>query len=223
MTIQDTRKTSAAVPYSLRNKEYKTKEDVVRFWLEAGKIYADSIDCKIYKHQEINFKEMIQQELDLKKLETVLDIGVGYGRLAKIILDNTPCIKEYDGIDISQDQLDRSWGYVGKNIAYHGFRMDFENIVIENWRKYDLVISTEVMTCFPYDVKPWIDKMVAMSKKYVVSLDHYVEPRQLSLEDSILRNWHFHPGDYTKNENVINLKGISIPAYSQHLFIARVK
>jgi cyclopropane fatty-acyl-phospholipid synthase-like methyltransferase len=225
MTIQETKKTSAGVPHSLRSKPYRTKEDVTNFWLEAGKIYADTIDCKIYKHQEINFLEIIQKELDLKKLETVLDIGVGYGRLAKIILDNSPRIKQYDGIDISQDQLDRSFDYIrelGPHI-YSGLRFDFEDIVIDNWPKYDLVISTEFMTCLPYSVKSVVNKMIAMSKKYVVNLDHYTNPRQKSLEDNVLRNWHDYPKHYNESKGVVHLKGISIPEYSQELFVARVK
>jgi SAM-dependent methyltransferase len=227
LTTEDTWKPSTAIPYSLRNKPYLTKEDIKAFWLEAGKVYYQSLDCKIYNHQEINFLDIIKEELDLSKLETVLDIGVGYGRLAKIILDNTHSIKQYDGIDISQIQLDRSIDYVryayGESARYFAYRFDFDDIKVENWIKYDLVISTEVMTCFPFDVKPWIDKMISLSKKYVLNLDHYTVPREKSLEDNILRNWHFYPGDYTSNKDIVNLKGIKIPEYSQTLFVGRVK
>ena len=65
MTTEETN--SLSIPSLLRSKPYKTKEDVTKFWLDAGKIYADSIDCKIYKHQEINFKEIIQEQLDCEE------------------------------------------------------------------------------------------------------------------------------------------------------------
>jgi SAM-dependent methyltransferase len=165
---------------------------------------------------------MIQQELDCNKLETVLEIGVGYGRIAKLMLEVAPNIRRYDGIDISEDQLAKSRDYVNHD-SYWGYRFDFDDILEYNWPKSDLVLCTEVMTCFPYDVKPWIDKMVAMSKKYVVNLDHWVSPREKSLEDNILRNWHPYNEHYNNNKDVIHMKCITIPAYSQGLFLARVR
>ena len=83
-------------------------------------------------------------------------------------------------------------------VQLYASRFDFEDIVIKNWPKYDLVLSVEVMTCFPFSVNSFIAKMIAMSKKYVVNMDHYTMPREKSLEDNVLRNWHDYPKHYNE-------------------------
>lgn len=130
----------------------------------------------------------LKEELDINKIETVLEVGVGYGRVAKAILETLPNLIRYDGMDISNKALQESRYYLRKHIGLNdlgmGYRAilgDFENdIPIPNF--YDLVISVETMSTVPesISIEHWIEKMCKLSKKYVVNLDYWKTTNNIS-------------------------------------------
>lgn len=122
--------------------------------------------------------ETLKKELDFGKIETVLEVGVGYGRVAKALLDDPDnVINLYDGVDISEKAINQSEEYLKEHMigsyTHQGYcpypSEDFETCPIPEI--YDMVISVETMSVVPHDIRPWIDKMISLSKKYVVNLD----------------------------------------------------
>ena len=131
----------------------------------------------------------LKEEIDINKIETVLDVGVGYGRVAKAILEEFPEIIEYSGIDISEfaikqsvNNLRKYWAYEGqdKQDIYTWYTQDFETYELGSL--YDLVISVETMSVVPDwgTVCNWMDKMVSLSKKYIVNLEYINTTNQIN-------------------------------------------
>ena len=115
----------------------------------------------------------LKEELDINKIETVLEVGVGYGRIAKAILDTFPNISEYHGLDISENAWNQCVEYLkGYENFYAPAWQDFDDYKFPGW--FDLVISVETMSCVPENISidRWIKKMCNLSKKYVVNLDY---------------------------------------------------
>jgi len=157
----------------------------------------------------------LKKELDISKIETVLEVGVGYGRVAKAILEEFPNVEAYTGIDISQQATDKSREYV-TSISYGAINSDFEDVEIEGY--WDLVISVETLSAIPEDisVQPWIDKMVSLSKKYVVNLDY------TTTTHPIFNNGHDYYSAYHKHETRTRM--FFLPdKFGEELFICWVK
>ncbi|MBP5708110.1 MAG: methyltransferase [Alphaproteobacteria bacterium] len=106
---------------------------------------------------------------DIKKVKSVLDVGVGTGGAILCLMANQPDIKTAIGIDISQQMLDEC----GKNAELNGKDIELINADITTWRTnrtFDLVITNP-----PYfkgtpahhnahhnaDIKMWIRRATA--------------------------------------------------------------
>lgn len=166
--------------------------------------------------------EELKENLDINKIETVLEVGVGYGRVAKAILDIFPHVDLYYGIDISDNAIEQSKTLLNDNRHYKYNVGDFDEMKFFMLRYYDLVISVETMSCVPesVDICHWIDKMISLSKKYVVNLDY------IKTTHPIFNNGHGYDTCYGINENVgvDRYNEIKVPDNSyERLFIARVK
>lgn len=169
--------------------------------------------------------DTLKKELDINKIETVLEVGVGYGRVAKAILDTFPKIEDYHGVDISERAWNQSCEYLkGYEQFYAPPWEDF--IELDYTGLYDLVISVETMSCVPeseeWTIQMWIDKMCSLSKKYVVNLDY------VKTTHPIFNNGHMYNRAYLSNkwnaESEFNKDIISYPFSSnEKLFIFRVR
>jgi hypothetical protein len=127
----------------------------------------------------------------------------------------------YVGLDISYEALKQSEQYLAFKTSrsnYSTFQADFEAECVDLARRFDLVVSVETMSVVPYDVKFWIDKMVNLSKKYVVNLD-------FRSGNDTFTNCPPHPYEvhYNTNVRVVKLDKFSVPAKpTQEIFIAMV-
>jgi len=167
----------------------------------------------------------LERELDLDSIDNILEVGVGYGRVAKALLSyfriHHLIRPAYTGLDISYETLKQSEKYlelkaVGSN--YFKCHADFEAENIGLTKKFDLVISVETMSVVPYDVEFWIDKMVSLSNKYVVNLD-------FRSSNDVLTNCPPHPYEiyYNGNDRVVKLDRFRTPSRpAEEIFIARV-
>jgi SAM-dependent methyltransferase len=209
--------------------------DYTKYWIETD--WRPHCPKCIYKKQEQGLINVLELEIDLSKVESVLEIGSGYGRIAKVLAPLLPNLKEYTGLDISEKMIGFAREYlkgtyaflVGKDIntVCWGLCEDFEH-----WQSdehYDLVISVDTMTVLPpnHNVRMWIGKMVNLSKKYVINLDWYRRDghniRKTS-EMTYINNQHDYNSYYETNRNVFSYRMFPIPNFeNETLFVARVK
>lgn len=108
---------------------------------------------KIYDNSDIYSNEFINYDDDFSfwihwinkiKPSNVLEIGIGNGRLIKLLSN---LVLDYDGLDISKNIID---DFLHKNDWYKGnlFNQDMKNISIN--KKYDLIILPFNTFCYLY-------------------------------------------------------------------------
>lgn len=155
------------------SKSIKRDEQYRWYWTNTNIVPRENEN----KHQLPNLISILKSYCDINKIESILEVGVGYGRVAKEILDNFPNIQIYIGLDMNKD-VNKSSEYVGYP-DYVPAEMDFEKDSRLH-RLFDMVISVETMSVVPHDVTSWIAKMISYSKKYVVNLDYATAPDSFS-------------------------------------------
>ena len=109
---------------------------------------------------------------------TVLEVGCGFGRIAKLLLSNFPNILEYIAIDLSPDQIENAKEFVKPAIdtkEHNPLSFIVSDIQsFQNERKYDLVISSEVlMHVLPSEIERVMIKIVDMSNEHIINIDWY--------------------------------------------------
>lgn len=136
----------------------------------------------------INQEKILIKVLRKIKFKTVFEIGAGFGRITKIILDNFD-IKKYLALDISDHQIQNLKKYVGKRKyqLYHK-TADFLEYEPTSFpcKNYDLVIAVEtLMHIPPTKIDLFVNKMINLSRKHVLNID-------FSLNEKIeLRSYNF--------------------------------
>lgn len=123
----------------------------------------------------------VLSELDFS---SVLEVGCGFGRMTKLIMNRFNPIP-YVAFDISPDQIQNAREYVGNKV-------DFRVSSIGNFafkeNSYDLVFASSVLMHIPpQEIQSTINKMVLAAKKYIVNVDWY-EPGY----DRVPAWWCFH-------------------------------
>jgi SAM-dependent methyltransferase len=156
--------------------------------------------------------DTLKKEPNMDTVASVLEVGVGYGRIAKAIIDTFPDISLYHGMDISS-----SANNLRHYRAYIGEVCDFDSTLYWDNPVFDLVISVETLSIVPIDVSGWINKMISLSKKYCINVDFTrgndtitgLPPKDYS-------------GYYNSNPNVLDCKEIEFPN-NESAFIVRVR
>jgi SAM-dependent methyltransferase len=190
---------------ALIKTDFNMTYDPTQFWLEmGGKRYRDLyVYDWIYQIQE----RMLIDYLKTIEFHTVLEVGCGFGRITKLLLENFD-ISKYMAIDISPDQIWSAKEYIkgaphADDVAF--LKGDFasrktymptyvrkptaaerkENpkvvaVSTDELVKFDLVISVEMlMHILPRDIKYVVQKMMSLSNKHVINVDWYEEPEEL--------------------------------------------
>lgn len=166
------------------NLQYKTGEDAKKFWTQiGGKEYLSGYEPQSFAYQAQ--EERLIQFLRTIRFKTVLEVGVGFGRIMKLVLDNFgDHITAYHAVDISRDQIHEAINYVNdrdyhKNIIsyfcpyaikeiFPGMKHAFTQML----RSYDLVLAVEVfMHVVPQDLDESISKLGELGCKHLVSVD----------------------------------------------------
>ena len=129
--------------------------------------------------------EKIIEVLKPFDFNSVLELGIGFGRVTKEILDHYK-IDRYTGLDLSQRYLDMVVERIPKVATVQSTIQDFETD--ESW---DIVLAVEfLMHIPPQDIDKTIKKMADWSRKAIVSLDYY-PTKEARFEKLADHNWEY--------------------------------
>lgn len=132
------------------------------YWIKRGKTYYQEPPSGWGPKEQKQLLEYLHT-LDFK---SVLEVGCGYGRATKWVMDEFKPY-EYYAIDLSEAQISKAKELV------KGVQFDVSTIQdFEPNRKYNLVIACEVLLhILPAEIQPVIDKLKQLSTKHVVNID----------------------------------------------------
>jgi 2-polyprenyl-3-methyl-5-hydroxy-6-metoxy-1,4-benzoquinol methylase len=146
--------------------------DVTKYWMERGKGYRNE------KHGIISrFKFNIQEKIIRKHLEkltdihNILEIGCGWGRITKILLDVFPEANIY-AFDMSPDQIKAAQKYVGDQVHFEVMTIQEAYNKLVN-KKYDLIFASEVFMHLPPDEFSIIENAFIQRTRNLVHVDWY--------------------------------------------------
>lgn len=143
--------------------------DPAKYWLERGKIYQSSfVYNQIFRAQEKFLLNLVKG----LTFNTVLEVGCGFGRITKQLLENFPDTR-YTAIDLSPDQIENAKRLV--NNAKVNFAVsDIQSFNSVN--KFDLVLAVEVLLHIkPENINSTITKLLSLTNKYFVHVDWHEE------------------------------------------------
>jgi len=150
--------------------------DYADYWRHEGKLsHIDSLSFRLTKEHEAQEDSIRSAVLDHDP-KSILEIGAGWGRIAKLIRDAGVEAK-YLALDLSYDRLkqikDKS---IDKKV---GDFMDFEGV------KADLVLAVELLMHIPPDIiEDFVAKMKIYANDTIIILDYDPEqPRDIELAD----------------------------------------
>ena len=159
---------------------YKVRYIPDEYWFERGKKYRK--EFRPNKYSELQERVLLDYLKNIpssfSSFSTVLEVGCGFGRIAKLLLSNFPNILEYIAIDLSPDQIENAKEFVKPAIdtkEHNPLSFIVSDIQsFQNERKYDLVISSEVlMHVLPSEIERVMIKIVDMSNEHIINIDWY--------------------------------------------------
>jgi SAM-dependent methyltransferase len=123
-------------------------------------------------------------------IDTVFEIGCGYGRITKFMLESYPNIRKYDAVDVSNIKVNAAREYIPVFSPHYQNKVKIWNdnfaaprVIndrLEEQRRnnggYSLVLTTQcLMHQLPADIDYWVKKIGTLSKKYIFTLDWFEE------------------------------------------------
>jgi len=159
---------------------YKLRYIPNEYWFERGKKYKE--EFRYNKNSELQERVLLDYLKEIpssfSSFSTVLEVGCGFGRITKLLLSNFSNIQEYIAIDLSPDQIENAKVFVKPAIdtkEHNPLNFIVSDIQsFQNERKYDLVISSEVlMHVLPSEIEDVIIKIVDMSNEHIINIDWY--------------------------------------------------
>jgi len=149
------------------------------YWFERGKKYRDEYRPNKYAELQENILLDYLKNIPISSsFSTILEVGCGFGRIAKLLLSNFPNILEYIAIDLSPHQIENAKEFV-KPVIDIKERNPLKFIVsdiqsFQNEKKYDLIISSEVLLhVLPSEIEKIMNKIVDMANKHIINIDWY--------------------------------------------------
>jgi 2-polyprenyl-3-methyl-5-hydroxy-6-metoxy-1,4-benzoquinol methylase len=162
--------------YWLNGQETKKRADLgigrtynpYTYWRKRGQFYQSSFQYdERYRIQE----KFLLAALENESFATVLEIGCGFGRITRLVLQNHPEISLYTAIDLSPDQIENAKKYVGQQDGVNFVVSDFQSFESEI-KHYDLVLASEVLLHVkPDEIESVIGKILSLTGKYFVHVD----------------------------------------------------
>lgn len=149
------------------------------YWFERGKKYRDEYRPNKYAELQENILLDYLKNIPISSsFSTILEVGCGFGRIAKLLLSNFPNILEYIAIDLSPHQTENAKEFVKPVIdikEHNPLKFIVSDIQsFQNEKKYDLIISSEVLLhVLPSEIEKIMNKIVDMSNKHIINIDWY--------------------------------------------------
>jgi len=149
------------------------------YWFERGKKYRDEYRPNKYAELQENILLDYLKNIPISSsFSTILELGCGFGRIAKLLLSNFPNIMEYIAIDLSPHQIENAKEFVKPVIdikEHNPLKFIVSDIQsFQNEKKYDLIISSEVLLhVLPSEIEKIMNKIVDMSNKHIINIDWY--------------------------------------------------
>ena len=147
------------------------------YWRKAGKTYQQDFSRNsLHPIRRAAFHAQTRVLMKLLKslaFSSVLEIGCGFGRITKILVETFPGIKLYDALDLSPEQIANAQSYVQSDKVTY-YCSTFQDFQLPTGRSYDLVLASEVLLHVPpAEIEAFVHKMVSLSLMHVVHIDWY--------------------------------------------------
>ena len=193
------------------------------YWLERGKIYQKNFRYnKNLKLQEKILEEYLIRNVftpEEQSISSVLELGCGFGRITKILLNNFHrIINEYLAIDLSPHQIENARKYL------HDFddKITFLNTDIQSLdladKKYDLVLISEVLLhILPSEIDFVLKKVISLSKKHIINIDWYENVLPLDYKNRATYNF-IHEYEELYRKHTQSAKITRVPLKAKKLF-----
>ena len=118
-------------------------------------------------------RKVLLRSLETLDFESVLEVGCGFGRIMKLVLDKFPNMRRIKGIDLSPQQIENCQRYI-PNLEKVELSTGTIQDLPEADNSYDLVIAIEVLMHIPFgEVELALSQMIRVARKYIVNLDWY--------------------------------------------------
>lgn len=202
----------------------------VKYWTEQGKTYMTNHLSKIKTDFTHRQRFQIQEQSIVKYLdklypefETVLELGAGFGRISRLLIDRYQSISKYTLVDLSTAQIKNAKKYLANS---NKTEIDYQVSTIENFysagQQYDLVLLSEVlMHQYPSKIQYLIDIIVSLSKKHIINIDWY-ESKQPTYQIADHNFIHDYQKLYMQNQQVQNVIQTPIKHINQSIFHAQL-
>jgi len=138
-------------------------------WLPEGKVMKEKWEENEYTlMQEGHLRYVLNALMGIKKIDSVLELGAGFGRITKILLENYD-IEFYRAIDISPEQiafLNKDFPDVTTSV------LDLTTFDSKGFGTYDLVLGCEF---FMHIMPEHIEKVFQILKhgKNLLNMDYF--------------------------------------------------
>lgn len=152
------------------------------YWIERGRKYfqefADQSEALrlIFSKQEEQLWKILEQ-LDLRGVETVMEIGCGFGRISAIVLKYLVDVKLFLCVDISKSQIKRAKERLDREVDKPPYFAvgDFRKTFVRD--SFDLVIASEVFLHFPpQEIKYVLRNAQEISRRMLIHIDPFLVP-----------------------------------------------
>lgn len=174
--------------------------DVEKYWVDRSVSYQKEFNKhnfflnRYFEMQEKILIKFLKKEIDFS---SVLEVGCGFGRITKLIIEDFPTVERMSAIDISPAQIENAKRYVDSDkVKFLCGKIQDLNIHSEN---YDLILASEVLMHIHFtEIDTVIKQLVRISKKHIINLDWYRQTSGVELGGYCFA--HDYEGLYKKYE-----------------------
>ncbi len=157
------------------------------YWTERGKTYSrEAFPQKHFALQE----SAIVEALRSRRGQSVLEVGCGFGRITRLVLEQIPGITRYVASDLSADQIDAARTYVGERPGLEFRVSDIQSL--PEGERFDVVLASEVLLHVPpTDIVTVIGCLLGHAQRHLVHIDWW-QGSDFQASSRQTSPWNFH-------------------------------